>query len=186
METAEAAASTQRGDPYLIGQICQLILTAIIAGVLRRLLSDTRALVLGRGRTFAHAPAEHPAADPLIQQVLGEISSAAFSAEAIVLAAADAQDKALLARGDGSGFEAAHAGSIAAAQAKVVVDALAQKAANQLFEAGGASAVRASRGLHRHWLDIRTLSSHNPTIYKARALGDWTLNGTLLPNTGFF
>lgn len=186
VDTSEAAVSATRGEPYLIGQICQLILTAIIAGVLRRLVADTRQLVLGRARSFTHAPVEQPRADPLVQQVLGEIASAAFSAEAIVLAAAEAQDAAIAAQEGPGAFEAAHHGSLAAAHAKVTVDALAQQAANRLFEAGGASAVRASRGLHRHWLDIRTLSSHNPTLYKARAVGDWLLNGTLLPNSGFF
>ena len=119
----------------------------------------------------------------MLQQVVGEIASAAFAAESIVLAAADAQDRAAAAPED---FALAHEGSVRAAQAKVVVDELAQRAASQLFDAGGSSAVRQSAGLDRHWRNIRTLASHNPTRYKARAVGDWLVNGTELPNSGFF
>jgi N-methylhydantoinase A len=35
-------------------------------------------------------------------------------------------------------------------------------------------------------LPIRTSPSHNPLAYKARALGDFTVNGTPLPNAAFF
>lgn len=186
VDAGEVADQIQRPDPYLIGQICQLILTAIIAGILHRAVKDARQLVLGRSRTFSHAAASEPANDPLIQQIIGEISAAAFAAEAVVLAAAEAQDRALAAVGTPAAFSLAHEASVQAAQAKIATDDLAQRAANRLFEAGGASAVRAQRGLHRHWLDIRTLSSHNPTLYKARSVGEWILKGTVLPNSGFF
>jgi len=183
VDTAEVAADTKRGDPYLIGQICQLILTSIIAGILRRVAEDAARLLRERGRTYSHAAAESPARDPLLQQVVGEIASAAFAAEAIVLAAADAQDRAAANPQD---YALAHEGSVRAAQAKVVVDEMAQRAASQLFDAGGSSAVKRSAGLDRHWRNIRTLASHNPTLYKARSVGDWLVNGTDLPNSGFF
>ena len=183
VDTAEVAANSKRGDPYLIGQICQLILTSIIAGILRSVATDAARLLRERSRTYSHAAAESPARDPLLQQVVGEIASAAFAAESIVLAAADAQDRAAAAPED---FDLAHEGSVRAAQAKVVVDELAQRAASQLFDAGGSSAVRQSAGLDRHWRNIRTLASHNPAPYKARAVGDWLVNATELPNSGFF
>lgn len=183
VDTAEVAATSKRGDPYLIGQICQLILTSIIAGILRSVAADAARLLRERNRSYSHAVAESPARDPLLQQVVGEIASAAFAAEAIVLAAADAQDRAAAAPED---FALAHEGSVRAAQAKVVVDELAQRAASQLFDAGGSSAIRQSAGLDRHWRNIRTLASHNPTRYKSRAVGDWLVNGTELPNSGFF
>jgi alkylation response protein AidB-like acyl-CoA dehydrogenase len=55
-----------------------------------------------------------------------------------------------------------------------------------LFDIGGSSAVKQSANLDRHWRNARTLASHNPTPYKARAVGDYLLNGTLLPTNGFF
>ena len=183
VDTAEVAAASKRGDPYLIGQICQLILTSIIAGILRSVATDAARLLRERSRSYSHGVTASPAGDPLLQQVVGEIASAAFAAESIVLAAADAQDRAAAAPED---FALAHEGSVRAAQAKVVVDELAQRAASQLFDAGGSSAVRQSAGLDRHWRNIRTLASHNPAPYKARAVGDWLVNATELPNSGFF
>jgi alkylation response protein AidB-like acyl-CoA dehydrogenase len=183
VDTAEVAADTKRGEPYLIGQICQLILTSIIAGILRRVAEDAARLLRERGRTYSHGAAASPAQDPLLQQVVGEIASAAFAAEAIVLAAADAQDRAAANPQD---YALAHEGSVRAAQAKVVVDEMSQRAASQMFDAGGSSAVKQSAGLDRHWRNIRTLASHNPTLYKARSVGDWLVNGTDLPNSGFF
>lgn len=35
--------------------------------------------------------------------------------------------------------------------------------------------------LDRHWRNARTISVHNPAIYKARAIGDHLLNGAALP-----
>jgi len=42
----------------------------------------------------------------------------------------------------------------------------------------GASDTRVSKALDRHWRNARTLSSHNPVVYKARDIGDWKVNGT--------
>lgn len=187
VDTEEAAQQQASADPYLIGQICQLILTAIIAGVLRNVVEDAVELVRRRARTYSHASAGSPAADPLLQGIVGELSAASYAAEALVLAAAQAQDDALAAGGDGRAhLELAHQGSLRAAQAKVVVDELAQRAASRLFDVGGSAAVKAANGFDRHWRNIRTLASHNPAAYKARAIGDYLVNGTLLPNSGFF
>ena len=50
-------------------------------------------------------------------------------------------------------------------------------AATQIFEVGGASATRQSAHLDRHWRNIRTIASHNPAVYKARAIGNYIVNG---------
>jgi alkylation response protein AidB-like acyl-CoA dehydrogenase len=74
-----------------------------------------------------------------------------------------------------------HEASVKAAQAKVMIDNIALQAATRLFEVGGASATRQSANLDRHWRNIRTIASHNPTVYKARAIGDYVVNGNELP-----
>jgi alkylation response protein AidB-like acyl-CoA dehydrogenase len=66
----------------------QLYLTSINAGIIDAILRDAKSLVIRRHRNFYHAPAERPSDDPLIQQTIGQISSNAFAAESIVLAAA--------------------------------------------------------------------------------------------------
>jgi len=187
VESTEAASLENPTEPYLVGQFCQLILTAIIAGVMRNVVSDAVRLVRKRGRTYTHASAETAAADPILQQVIGQIASHAFAAEAMVLAAADAQDAALATVVNGlADFDLAHRASLLTAQAKVVIDELAPRAATMLFDVGGSSAVKQSENLDCHWRNIRTLSSHNPTPYKARALGSFLVNGERLPTNGFF
>jgi alkylation response protein AidB-like acyl-CoA dehydrogenase len=174
-------------EPSYIGAFLQLYLTAVIAGIARSVRDDAGALVRGRERTYTHAAAPVAAEDPQLQHVVGEIASYAFAAEATVLAAADALDAASASVRNGVPDAAlAHEASLRAAQAKVVVDAQTQRIAALLFDVGGASATRQRLGLDRHWRNARTLASHNPTVYKARAIGDHVISGTKLPPNGFF
>jgi alkylation response protein AidB-like acyl-CoA dehydrogenase len=164
-----------------------LYLTAIIAGVLRNVQRDAVALIKRRDRSFYHAPTEIPGEDPILQEVIGRISSSAFAAEAMVLAAADAMDVAAASYVRGvPDYDLAHAASLKAVKAKVVVDELSAKVAGLIFDVGGASATKESYLLDRHWRNVRTLSSHNPASYKARAVGDFAINGTPLPNGAYF
>jgi alkylation response protein AidB-like acyl-CoA dehydrogenase len=143
-------------------------------------------LLRTRARSFAHAPSERPSEDPILQQIVGQIASDAFAGEATVLAAADALDRIDAAAG-GAGFEAAlHEAALLASLAKVTVDELAVRAAGRLLDVGGASATRAGLNLDRHWRNARTIASHNPTAYKAQAIGAHAVNGTKLPTNGFF
>ncbi len=168
--------------------VLQLFITAVIAGVVRNAAEDAAALVRSRaGRPFAHAPAERPADDPLLQEAVGEIASAAYAAEAAVLIAAEAQDAEAGSVLDGlPDEELAHRASLEAAKAKVVVDEIAFRATTRIFDVGGASATRTGKNLDRHWRNARTLSTHNPLLYKAQAIGDLEINGTPLPSTWFF
>lgn len=160
----------------------QLYLHAVIAGILRNVVTDAAALVRGRSRSFTFAAAATPAEDPQLQQIIGQLSSSAFAAETLVLAAADAQDKAINAAANGViDYSLSHEASLLAAKAKVVIDELALKAATSLFDVGGASATKQTANLDRHWRNIRTIASHNPTVYKARAIGNYVVNGVEIP-----
>jgi hypothetical protein len=35
--------------------------------------------------------------------------------------------------------------------------------------------------LHHHWRNARTISSHNPAIYKERVVGEYAVNQTAPP-----
>jgi alkylation response protein AidB-like acyl-CoA dehydrogenase len=187
VETAGTTGQQSKSDPYLVGQFVQLILTAIIVGIMRSAVTDACATVRKRGRTYSHGSAEKAKDDPLLQHVVGQIASYTFAAEAAVLAAADAQDRALASIAQGAAdFALTHRASLAAAQAKVIVDELAPRVGTMLFDVGGSSAITQREDLDRHWRNARTIASHNPTSYKARAIGDWLINATELPNNGFF
>ena len=78
------------------------------------------------------------------------------------------------------------ASALAAAKAKIVVDALAQRAGSAIYDIAGASATLRSLNLDRHWRNLRTVASHNPSSYKAFAVGAHVLNGKPIPGQGFF
>jgi alkylation response protein AidB-like acyl-CoA dehydrogenase len=167
--------------------VLQLYITAVVAGALRNAANDAIALVRSReGRPFAHA-AERPSADPLLQEVVGEMVSSAYAAEATVLRAAEAQDaEADSVSGGLPDPDLADRAAYEAAEAKIVVDQLALAGTARIFDLGGASATKRERNLDRHWRNVRTLSTHNPLLHKAQALGDNALNGTPLPPNWFF
>jgi hypothetical protein len=71
-------------------------------------------------------------------------------------------------------------------KAKVVIDELANRASSELFDVGGGSLVRRGAHLDRHRRTIRSIAAHNPKTLKAVAVGRHELNGTPLPNQGFF
>jgi len=174
-------------DSYIAAQFLQLILTAIVVGNMRNVVADGIRLVRTRKRTFTHASADTIAADPQFQEMIGRLSSSTLAAEAIVLTAAEAQGHALASDKSGErDFELAHHASLLSAQAKVFVDEIAPRAASLMYELGGASATVRTTKLDEHWRNIVTLSAHNPAAFKARAIGDYLVNGTELPANLYF
>lgn len=174
------------GLPYSNTQ-AQLFLTAIVAGIIRGILDEATALVRSRGRTFYYAPAERAVDDPILHQTVGQIAAHAFAAEAAVLAAADALDAVSKVRDEDadSAAPALHA-ALQAAKAKVIADELALRSGGLLFDVGGASAAAREKNFDRHWRNARTLASHNPSTYKAMAIGRYEIDGTPPPGQGFF
>jgi alkylation response protein AidB-like acyl-CoA dehydrogenase len=157
----------------------QLVQLAVLAGIAARAEADTVEWVRARTRTFTHAAADLPRHDPLVQQVVGRVAAAAYGARAAVLAVADELDILLDAGGqDPDLLDRAEA---AAAKAQSVVIGLVLDATAELFEVGGASISDAGLALDRHWRNARTVSAHNPLIYKQQAVGAHLLNGDPLP-----
>jgi alkylation response protein AidB-like acyl-CoA dehydrogenase len=185
----EVILDTDSDKDYLFYNIVpQLFLTAINAGIVRSVLRDATTLVKKRSRVFYHAASEQATDDPLLQQTIGQIATNAFAAEAIVLASADVLDRLEAAKIQGEEVESAVAleAALSAAKAKLIVDDLALRSATLLFDVGGASTTKKSANLDRHWRNARTLSSHNPNPFKARAIGNYEINGTPPPTKGFF
>jgi alkylation response protein AidB-like acyl-CoA dehydrogenase len=157
----------------------QLILLATLAGIARRAAADTADWVRQRTRAFSHASADLPRNDPLVQQVVGRLSATAFAAQATVLAAVDELARTLEGRPDDP--QRLDASELAAAQAQAVVIGLVLEATSELFEVGGASLTSDKLAIDRHWRNARTIASHNPAIFKLRAIGAHALNGEGLP-----
>lgn len=157
----------------------QLVQLAVLAGIARRAEADAVDWVRARTRTFTHAVADLPRHDPLVQQVIGKLSAAAFGARAAVLAVADDLDVLLDAGADDP--ELLDRAEASAARAQSVVIGLVLDATAQLFEVGGASITSSEATLDRHWRNARTVAAHNPLIYKQQAVGAHVLNGDPLP-----
>jgi alkylation response protein AidB-like acyl-CoA dehydrogenase len=166
-----------------LGPFYQHYLNAVIAGNLRSVRDDAVALLRGRRRSFTHGSAEVPREDPVLLEVVGEISANAAAAEAIVLETADALEAVGV---GGLDDDVIHEAALRASQAQVAIDALGLTSADLLFEAGSASAVRRERDLDRHWRNIRTVASHNPARFKNRAIGALLVNGERLPDNTYF
>ncbi|MHA7283660.1 acyl-CoA dehydrogenase family protein [Arthrobacter sp. TMS2-4] len=168
--------------PYDTG-VYQLVHVATLAGIARSAVRDVAAEVRGRTRTFSHGNGTRPSEDIQVQQVVGEVSALAFASEAAALRVAELLQEAYEAHLVGlpqvDADSAAVAVEFASSQAQIVVTEQVQRAAATIFNALGASSTRRSLQLDRHWRNARTVSSHNPVIYKSRIVGDWEINGTV-------
>ena len=156
----------------------QLVLLAVLAGIGRAALADARALVRDRKRTFNTGSGELFRHDPLILQLVGQLSAKVFAAESVVLAAARELDAGADQNLDLTPEQRYVRGEIAVEKAQLLVPELVQSAAQQLFDVTGASATSKSKSLDRHWRNARTVSTHNPAVFKARTVGDYEVNGT--------
>ncbi|MGG7466015.1 acyl-CoA dehydrogenase family protein [Plantibacter sp. YIM 135347] len=166
----------------------QLTLVSVLAGIAAAVERDAGQQIRERTRVYSHGLAPLAKDDGQIQAVVGEISSIAFVAKQTVLGVATAVDAAAALAVDPS-VERDSAADLAvnieaeirSAQAQVLLSELVPRAATVLFNTLGASAVSRSKDLDRHWRNARVVASHNPVIYKARIIGDWSINGTPPP-----
>ena len=159
----------------------QHVLLATLAGIGRAVARDGAQAVAARNRVYSHGNGGVARRDAQILQVIGQITSLAFAVEATVIRATHSLQSAYVAHVSNDEAQIAAANVLAeaeAGQAQVIASELVTRAATELFNALGASDTRVSKALDRHWRNARTLSSHNPVVYKARDIGDWKVNGT--------
>nr|WP_221247250.1 oxidoreductase [Gordonia humi] len=170
-----------------LGPLYQHYLNAVVAGNALAVVDDAVALITGRKRSFTHGSADLPREDPVLLEVVGEISALANATGSIVLETADVLGRIPESVVDGAvESDVVHEAALRASQSQVVVADLALRAATLLFDVGGASAVKRSANLDRHWRNIRTVVSHNPTRFKNRAIGELLVNGVELPDNTYF
>lgn len=159
----------------------QHVLLATLAGIGRAVARDGAQAVAARNRVYSHGNGGVARQDVQILQVIGQITSLAFAVEATVIRATHSLQSAYVAHVSNDEAQIAAANVLAeaeAGQAQVIASEWVTRAATELFNALGASDTRVSKALDRHWRNARTLSSHNPVVYKARDIGDWKVNGT--------
>lgn len=157
----------------------QLVHLANLAGIARNVVDDAVGLVRSRVRTNLHARSERATDDAEVLAVIGHLYRHARVADALLVQVATSLERANQLAEAGLDAEDAYARNfidVSAAQITIIESVL--EAGAQIFNAGGASAIREGSSLDRHWRNARTLASHNPVIYKPRIIGDFVLNGT--------
>ncbi len=164
----------------------QIYLTTVISGIVERILHDAVAVIRGRGRNYYHALAEHPSQEPELLSVIGRIAAHRAALVAVTERASAALDRAWAGVDTDDARALSLAASIAAAEAKVVVDETAATLAGLLIDVSSGSGVSTLRALDRHWRNIKVIAAHNPRVYKERILGDHYVNGALPPTGAFF
>ena len=159
----------------------QHVLLSTLAGIGRAVVRDASQGVAQRKRIYSHGNAPQVKQDVQVLQVVGQISSWTWAAEAAVDRATHSLQRAFELQLSGANEADLHAANVQAevesARAQVVAVELVTRAATEFFNALGASDTRISKALDRHWRNARTVSSHNPVIYKIRNVGDWEVNG---------
>jgi alkylation response protein AidB-like acyl-CoA dehydrogenase len=173
-----------RAESYLTA-FYQLFHLATLTGIADAVLHDASDFVKGRTRAFGVPGQSSPKDDPLVQRVVGRLSSLAYAARTQVLAVAQVLQDVHQAEQGGYAIEQHYTeAEIRAYQAQQIVIEQVLEATTLLFEVGGASATSQSRRFDRHWRNARTLASHNPAIYRERALGNFYLND-ITPNAAW-
>ena len=167
----------------IVTPYAQLFLGAVEAGIARNALHDAVAFAQHHARPIKHSSASRSVDDPYVELSVGEISARAFAAEAVVLRAADSIDTAWASGLDEASITQA---AIDVAQAQYIAAEAALKAAELLFDVGGASTTARTHNLDRHWRNARTVANHNPRHWKAAVVGAYRLKGTQPPHSGLF
>lgn len=163
----------------------QLVHLANAAGIGRAISRETAQAVRERTRSFSNGNAPLVRDDPQVLEVVGRLRAAAYSAGAIVQHNARAIERVWQAAQGDDAAALAQARAIAdleIAQAQGIVFQLVLDASTELFDALGASSTLVPLALDRFWRNVRTLATHNPSIYKTRIAGDFAVNGTPAPD----
>lgn len=164
------------------GAFVQLVLLAAVTGIGRAIVDDAVTYLRKRTRTYSHASGATVTQDPLVQEVVGNLSAYSYAADSALAAAVRGLDASTAAIVGGADAETRAARiaevELATTRAQLVVLPNVLAAATELFEVGGASAVDTGLALDRHWRNARTIASHNPAKYRARDVGDHLLNDT--------
>ncbi|MGO4690080.1 acyl-CoA dehydrogenase family protein [Glaciibacter sp. 2TAF33] len=163
--------------------VYQLVHLSALAGIADAALAEITDFVRSRSRNLFN-PGVAPGKDPIALQVIGEVFGVTETVKASVLAAArcvqDTSANHLAGAADDRDFATADA-HVYGIQSTVIE--LVLRAVSRIFEVGGASATSTSRRLDRFWRNARTISSHNPAIYRQQAVGDFVVNG-VAPSAG--
>ncbi|MDT0347683.1 acyl-CoA dehydrogenase family protein [Streptomyces litchfieldiae] len=168
----------------LVALAFQAVLTQILVGLVEGAIDEAARYTREHSRPWPASGLDRAVDDPHVLAGYGELAATLRAARLL----ADDATRAF-AEADARGLELTPAERGRAARAisagKVVATRLATEATNRVFEFTGARSTARSAGLDRFWRDARTLTLHDPVVYKARELGTFLLTGEDPPVTAY-
>ncbi|GGS47890.1 acyl-CoA dehydrogenase family protein [Actinokineospora fastidiosa] len=162
----------------------QLVLSRVLTATARGALATAADYTRRFTRAWPASGVEKAVDDPHTLAAYGVLTARTDAADLLVdraaaaFAAADAEGPALTPEQRG-------ATGLAIASAKALASEVALEVTGRVFELTGARATANRYGLDRFWRNARTLTLHDPAVYKAAEVGRHLLTGELPPVTGY-
>jgi alkylation response protein AidB-like acyl-CoA dehydrogenase len=162
----------------------QLMLAQLYVAIAEGALAEAAEYTRQRTRPWFTSGVESATEDPHILVSYGEMVA---SVEAAGLLADKAATALKFAADQGAGLTAEQraAAAVTISSAKVVSTKAANETTTRIFEQTGARATASRYCFDRFWRNARTLTLHDPVVYKAREVGEYFLTGKRPPFTGY-
>jgi alkylation response protein AidB-like acyl-CoA dehydrogenase len=162
----------------------QLALAQIYVGIAEGALAHAADYTRTQARPWLLATVDAAVADPYTLAGYGELVASVEAAGLLVDRAAGALRTAT---DEGVALTAEHraATAVRISSAKVFATKVVNDTTARIFEFMGARATASKFGYDRFWRNARTLTLHDPVIYKAREVGAYFLTGEHPPFTGY-
>ncbi|GAA3769080.1 monooxygenase [Plantactinospora mayteni] len=180
----EEESSPRRLRLSLVSLAFQATLTQVLVGIAAGAIDEAARYTRESSRPWPASGLEQAVDDPYVLAGYGELAATLGAARLLAddatraLAEADSRGLALTSTERGRA-------ALTVSAAKVVSTRLAAEATSRIFEFTGARATTRRAGLDRFWRDARTLTLHDPVVYKARELGAFLLTGRYPPLTAY-
>ncbi|MEV1087083.1 acyl-CoA dehydrogenase family protein [Streptomyces microflavus] len=160
----------------LVSLAFQAVLTQVLVGIVEGALAEAAQYTRDSSRPWPASGLENAVDDPHILVGYGHLDA---NLRATRLLADEATRAFAEADAAGLALTPAERGQAAlvVSAAKVMSSRTATETTSRIFELTGARATARSSGLDRFWRDARTLSLHDPLVYKAQELGTSRLTG---------
>ncbi|MFC9176183.1 acyl-CoA dehydrogenase family protein [Streptomyces sp. NPDC057107] len=168
----------------LVSLAFQAVLTQVLVGISEGALAEAAQYTREISRPWPASGLENAVDDPHILAGYGhldaDLRATQLLADEATRAFSDADEAGLALTSAERGRAA-----LAISAAKVMSSRAATETTSRIFELTGARATARSSGLDRFWRDARTLTLHDPLVYKAQELGTSLLTGKVPPITAY-
>ncbi|SMC85299.1 Acyl-CoA dehydrogenase [Kibdelosporangium aridum] len=162
----------------------QLALTQIYVGIAAGALAEAAEYTRGQARPWLLSGVEAASADPYILAGYGELVASLEAAGTLADRASESLRQSAAAGSDLTAEQRAST-AVTVSSAKVFATRVVNETTSKIFEFMGARATATKFGYDRFWRNARTLTLHDPVVYKAREVGAYFLTGEHPPFTGY-